>query len=177
MRCATRLYGAGHSLAQIEHSVGQHADADYLAAVFIAWSTFVKRLGDHSLAPPGPRVGQQAGSLCLAAIFTAWNALRFHKPPPTRAADLLERCTGVGKKIGLSLLARATFNHRRIADRTAYDYGRGAPPKLYDDFIYHAELIVSRAYFFSRWCVIAGIAIDKPIRTRGKRGKKNKGRR
>ena len=71
----------------------------------------------------------------------------------------------------------AVFSYRYIDDQAACDYGRGAPPKLYDDFIYHAELIVSRAYFFSRWCVNAGIAIDKPIRTRGKRGKKNKGRR
>ena len=134
-------------------------------------------VASHSLAPPGPRVGQQAGSFCLAAIFTAWNASRCHKPAPTRAAELLERCTGVGKKLGLSLLARAVLSYRYIDDQAACDYGRCAPPKLYDDFIYHAELIVSRAYFFSRWCVNAGIAIDKPIRSRGKRGKKNEGRR
>ena len=94
--------------------------------------------------------------------------MRFNKPAP------LLTSTGVGKKTGLSLLVRATFDYivgkRMIADR----YRCGAPPKLYDDLIYHAELVISRAYFFSRWCVIAGIAIDKPKRSRGKRGKKNK---
>ena len=49
---ASLLYVAGHSLAQIEHSVGQQADGDCLAAIFTAWNTFVNRPGAGATGDP-----------------------------------------------------------------------------------------------------------------------------
>ena len=78
-------------------------------------------------------------------------------------------------KTNLSLLARAVIGFIDGKMRVDQQYRCGAPPKLFVDLLLYLELNVARAYFFSRWCVVAGIAIDKPKRSRGKRGKKNKG--
>ena len=107
----------------------------------------------------------------MTAVFTAWNTLRF--------LGSIERMRSLlwAEGRGLSELARARYSYMLTAHFADSGYSKGAPAKWFDGIINRAELDVTRAYFFSRWRVFAGIAIDRPMRTRGKRGKIKRGKR
>ena len=80
--------------------------------------------------------------------------------------------------LNLSVLDRAVHNHRLIAGSAVNGYSSGAPPSLSDDIVFKAELLVTCAASFSRWCVAAGVGVE-PIITfarKPKRDKKKKGR-